>query len=367
MGAKQHYVPQFLLKNWSIDKKNIGIYLIENDRFKVGPLRDQAQRHFLYGADQRVENLLGILENEVSHIIKRFLEEDISVELDEQLKIKTFVASQFCRTPAFVSYMNESLTGLVRNIMSKTTEAKRFEKLIASTIINYSNPVREQISMIVDILPSLFDLKVCIIKNTTAKRFIIGEHPVVVLNPLLAEKKWPARSGLGLKGAVIVMPLSPDYMLCLYDRKTYGIVGRGRIAKINDADVCLLNLCQFFNTKRCIYAVRLEEDFKSNSYESESYRQTVKANVDTFTLPKGENNQGRYLIRNTILDYPIEEHLSFLAYKDFFLPDCLSFADVIREDAEMNRRQYQNSTIYKKLHPHQDGSADSIPEKEGEE
>ncbi len=351
MGAKQHYIPQFLLRNWSADKKNIGIYLVESDRYIVGPIRDQAQRHNLYGADQKVESLFSEQEYDVSHIVAELLKETIPLEQNDLLKIKTFIALQYCRTPAFVRYMNDTLTGLVRNIMLKTFDAKQFEEMVSSTNVYFSNPVPEQTRMIIDILTTLFDLKVCLIRNTTSKGFVIGEHPVVVLNPLLSEKRWPTRSGLGLKGAVISMPISPGYILCLYDRKTYGIIGGGRIASASDEDVELLNKCQFFNTESCIYARDLENDYKDKAIESEAFRHTVKVDVDSFTLSEREKKQGRYLIHNTILDYPFDECLSFLAYKNIFLPNCLSFSDVIRVEAEENQRQYKNSSIYKKLHP----------------
>ena len=86
-----------------------------------------------------------------------------------------------------------------------------------------------------------------------------------------------------MKGAALFLPISPEYILCLYDRKTYGINEKGRIAKADENDVKLLNTCQFLNTESCIFTRKLGIDYKAFSEFSSSYRKAVKTTIKNNT------------------------------------------------------------------------------------
>ena len=62
---KQHYVPQSYLRLFSTDKKNIGIYTIDNNITTVGPINNQASEKYFYSKDKAVEieNYLQKIEN----------------------------------------------------------------------------------------------------------------------------------------------------------------------------------------------------------------------------------------------------------------------------------------------------------------
>ena len=77
MGKKQHYVPQTLLRNWSSDGQSIHVYQLDLDKFiETAPIDSQAQKHYYYGEDQKIENLLSTLEGEPSTIIRKILQGD---------------------------------------------------------------------------------------------------------------------------------------------------------------------------------------------------------------------------------------------------------------------------------------------------
>ena len=348
MGIKQHYVPQFILKNWSEDTKNIDIYLVNQDKYVKGPLRDQAQKHYLYGSDQRIEDLFCFLENEVSTITRGLLNEIIPTEIETIIRIKMFIVTQYCRTPLFVKNMNQAITVLTREILHHSKEFENNEKAITATSISFTNPAREQIRMILEILPSILDLRLCLIRNKTTEEFVIGENPVVILNPFLIEKGWDAsRKGLSLKGTVIIMPLSPSFSICLYDHMAYGFVGKSRVASASDNDVKLLNLCQFFNTESCIYTNNALADLKELSIQSEKYRKSVKSYVKTYVA---KNTNRKFLLQHSSFNYPIDEEFSFLGYKSRFLQEEISFQNEMRETAKEFIDAYKKTDIYQQLH-----------------
>ena len=60
---RQHYVPKFYLRNFSENKKSVGMYLLkENKIITHGSINDSLWKEYFYGEDAVVENKLAEYE-----------------------------------------------------------------------------------------------------------------------------------------------------------------------------------------------------------------------------------------------------------------------------------------------------------------
>ena len=100
---------------------------------------------------------------------------------------------------------------------------------------------------------SLLDLEPVLLHAPEGKSFILGAHPVNILNPFF-EKRFVkfsyAYKLYDICGAVVVMPVTPSLALCLIDRNIYGMRVKGNDIVLTGNDVDLLNMVQLYNADR---------------------------------------------------------------------------------------------------------------------
>lgn len=349
--SKQHYIPQFILRNWTSEDGNIGIYHIKNKEFYKSKPKNQAQIQNLYGNDQKIEEAFASLESETSPIIKKLLDKNLDLDIQEKRTMKMFVANQYARVPIQVGKWNDIITFMVRDALSQTN--KFSQEVISETNATLSKPPLEQVTINFDLYSAIIDLEIGLVRNTTKSDFVLGECPVLILNPLLASDKnyEGSRQGAVLTGAVILMPISPMYTLFLYDRNAYAFTRFKKIADANDEDVKLLNLCQFYNTKDCIFYNGNEKDFGELAEQSEEYRSNPKTIHNSLDIPSNKGGNQK-LIHGTFLNYPITESFSFLHFKE----DPYRFSNNgERIEAIYSINTYKQSELYPIFHRTQSG------------
>lgn len=117
---RQHYIPQFILRNFSVDNKTVKYHDIFENKNKVLEIRNVFMEKHLYNdkinyADcpQKIESDLSKYESEVAPIIKRFLEKDsFHLTFEENEKLKLFFAIMAFRNKnvkeAIINYSNET-------------------------------------------------------------------------------------------------------------------------------------------------------------------------------------------------------------------------------------------------------------------
>ena len=91
---KQHYIPQFILRNWSDDKSSIKVFLLRNNQIiSNAPINGQAQKAFYYEKDQKIEKLYGSSEDEASVVIKKIQRREELTKEDIRI-LKHFIVAQ---------------------------------------------------------------------------------------------------------------------------------------------------------------------------------------------------------------------------------------------------------------------------------
>lgn len=230
---RHHYVPQFLLKNWSIENNNI-IYEFNKDlqSIKQRSIKKQIclEKNFYY---QWYEELLASFENKISSVFKEIITAKIesdyeSIINNNKIEIAKFIVLQNMRTLFANRTIREMLMrrikssvfnriGVINNLLLSfglTEEElideydKKIESVIKDAHVEFINIRLEQVSI-------LHNYKWFIKYNNTETSFLATDLGVVAVNliglPQLATEE------LFLKGTEIIMPITPSICLCLYE------------------------------------------------------------------------------------------------------------------------------------------------------
>ena len=95
---KQHYIPQFFLKNFSIDNaaKSVYIYAFasQNEKTKIENRKNIerfCQKRYFYGKDNILENFLQLRENIQAPIISNIIKDNIILSEHKNIINEVFV------------------------------------------------------------------------------------------------------------------------------------------------------------------------------------------------------------------------------------------------------------------------------------
>ncbi len=99
----------------------------------------------------------------------------------------------------------------------------------------------------------LFDLRPVLLHAPETRRFVVGASPVNVLNPYFEKRFLKTRYDhklFFLRGAFIIMPVTPSLMLCLYDSCVYSLKEKAEKIVLTEGDADILNMIQLYNSDR---------------------------------------------------------------------------------------------------------------------
>jgi hypothetical protein len=350
---KHHYVPRMLLRNFTvdIDKNLINIHLLNDDRFLNNKaLYGQAQEDNLYGSDQELENFFSKLETIISPCLTKINTKDINLSKEEQCFLKLFLIIQLIRTPGFTAVQKNCIEEMTKRIPSHDKEWKKY--LDAYSVI-LNEPYKSFFSNSRDFYNLISDLRIGLLEADKDKSFfVIGQNPVILLNPFLKEKNhwiWSTQ-GLALKGLIMVMPISPKFSLILYDNLRYTLLNKNPKWIISSSDVEKLNDFQYCNTAECIYFANSinEEQYKKKNTLYRNYREGGKADFEVIGSTTDEKTGYKTEITKTgIKEFPIEQKFGFLAYKATeYSKQIISYNDAKREhidNVNLKRKERLNN------------------------
>ena len=254
-NKNQHYVPQFYLRNFSSDDKNIAAYHLGQERsLGLVPIKDQCSKDYFYQSLD-VEKQLCAIEADTSEIISKIIAGKYSkLSQGELLSIRAFIMLQNSRT--------KHSADLIRNAASKMKalllSMKPTEEL-KKQISEIDETMRGSVDLMMNIFPEMFlqslDLSMKLLINQTDRPFITSDDPVFEYDQYLERVCDSLSYGIGSKGIEIFMPISAKLMLLLYDSKIYKIGTRKScqvmITQRNDVDH--LNLLTVLYSDRVIY------------------------------------------------------------------------------------------------------------------
>lgn len=309
-AKKQHYVPKFYLKNFSINSNRKTIQCLDkvNLRSHISNFKVIAQEEKFNESDsQDIEDNLSKIENDASKLINNFLDNPKYKRLNSEpfkLKLAYFILIQLIRTK---EVRNRPIDGInsLKSYMSnkhdlKDSEIKKFNQLLNKDEIKEAHLDFIQDDNL-DLLEGIFCKKWILLKNQTSMNFWTSDNPVVKYNPY-------GNLGLIIDGIQLFFPLSPKFSLCILDPSCYSnfkeykefdiLDGFNNIKKAGLSKITDINDVKFVNSLQIKYSTEYvfsyENEFEENgkikqwicdvieesSNESKVKTEEVKTNLD---------------------------------------------------------------------------------------
>jgi hypothetical protein len=261
MNARGHYIAQFHLRNFKVDRDEVQRRRGKTFRKRphvwrcnlttslceLVPVRDCAYQVDLYSqlpagaddtsdeqfTDNAIEHALSKVEGIASPHIEKLRRRGAKIDADTLGYIIEYAMIQFCRTPARLEAISSALARAMRASLRAAQEREQFvPELVSMTLYD-----RDSIDGSTERL-SRIDENVAVQKRTCwgttlgsvdilldwagkaswealwapdGDWFVIGDDPVVMLNP---HDPSGLHDGLAYEGTEIAMPLSPYVALC---------------------------------------------------------------------------------------------------------------------------------------------------------
>lgn len=218
---KQHYVPQFYLKNFSVDKKSINCFDKVNIKAYSQSIRNVAQeKHFYELESLYLEDDFASLEKDVSYYINNIVRTKKYKALNnlkQRSNLALFMALQLIRTLEVRQLIELQAKALRDNlietgVMNNTLNSYFYEFLQDDSI------KESHLKIIQEMLPNLvkhfFFKKWVLLTNKTNKEFLTSDNPIVMYN-----SHYP--TGLDREYTYTFFPLSSQVCICLLDPINY--------------------------------------------------------------------------------------------------------------------------------------------------
>ena len=265
----KHYIPQFLLKNWSVTDLKPGpmihSYNIDRDTWRHHePIVRQAQERNMYG---QLETTLSHIESWAAPPIRRIVDsgrlpdnQPGTGKLTDRAKVALFLAATYCRNLSEADFQNE----IYSVMLQQETRTHYHEELLREGIdINdYDITVAPPGSLAmrnIGVVAKCLDGMGIYLLFSEDGGFVIGDSPCTVYNKWYT--KSPERQHLapGVTGTCLFVPLSPRHVILLYDCRMYdsaksSAIEHDWIIRVDQSAVAEVNLLQLVYARHCIYS-----------------------------------------------------------------------------------------------------------------
>ena len=278
---KGYYVNRDIIRGWSEDGKSV---------MWCNPVKGEE------GKSVDVESLyyleLSYFPEDTADLIEKIEEYSraLITELRSGEKTKLDMVDTDQREPFFFEYLralSSFKTGYARYMGEKVLKLMNEYKGL-----DYYTVIEPALTTVIDNLQNsaeygplfslpIIDLKSRILYAPEGKSFIVGATPINVINPYF-EKKFVKYSNEDrptvLKGTIMILPLSPEKSVCLYDSAIYEFKEEDEAKTvISEGDVDLLNRLQIFTSEidgGVVYSGDMERYIRklTQSFASKPYR-----------------------------------------------------------------------------------------------
>lgn len=276
-AKKQHYVPQFYLKNFTQDGEHLFVYdKIRRESFKTN-LSNVASGSYFYDIPQEaIETVKDPVDPQIIEKTLAKYEAHFASALDTMLRtirwtgrinheqksaMAFFMAIQFLRTRESRTYYMEIIRKGMKAVAGIVAKSKRPDLSIDDIKVDVSE--KSGWAMQAKMLFSLDDVRLfaqalnnhiwLIGVNETGKHLYTSDHPVVrephKMDPFLSY------AGVASEGIEIAFPLSPQYILILCERKFHWYVEglEGKAIRLQAENIKYYNSLQVFQSYRQVY------------------------------------------------------------------------------------------------------------------
>lgn len=223
----QHYVPQFLLRQFGIGKKDqLHVFDKASGRTFVTNAKNVASESRFYDFEVReakltIEPALSKLESVAKPLLERIAKEETTEFLTdlERVQLCGFFAVQFTRTKNYRERFKSLGDLVLERVKEMSPSAEAFEEFAKGIPEQNENHLKlitaESVMSAPGDFGPLFHNKTWHVLITTAKRpFLLGDNPITLQNA--TDMRPYGNLGLAVKGIEIYFPLTPTHALAMW-------------------------------------------------------------------------------------------------------------------------------------------------------
>lgn len=259
----QHYVPQLLLQNFSIEEKGeyrSNVYDLVKEGFRENQnTKKICSRNYMYDKDNIVESFLSKnIEAPASVEISRIVSNPTDARMPAEIDLLRFLCVQLGRTQEAYDHALEFINAFSGTMFRELARLNNFDEESAEKLrLVPTDPraiiARQTLDSALN-WPLIKDLQHHVVINKSESEFIIADHPVFQYNWYLRDAQELSSTSIANKGVQLFLPLSTKVVYCLYDNSVYSY-GASRLPYteiLNQADVDTLNSFQMLNASSLI-------------------------------------------------------------------------------------------------------------------
>ncbi len=244
LTKKQHYIPRFFLKNFSIDNLEKSVYIydvaLQNEKTQIQNRRNIenfCQKKYGYGKDNIIEKFLNLRENQQAPIISKIIEHNNILDTYKSIINEIFV-DFLIRLP----HIKESFEEIFGKIENESENQKNYNQ--------------QMIGIMESAPASLNHLETILIANKSCVKLITSDQPITTCCKVLNSPPYLEHNFVETHQKLFLLPISPELMICMYDKSEYEPIDmHGCKITIRNSDIIKkLNIFKFSGSGNVIYS-----------------------------------------------------------------------------------------------------------------
>lgn len=300
-NKKQHYVPQFFLRQFSWNDKHLYAYNVKTKKSYCVSISDVCKGKYFYSDDPEDEKNLAAIESEQAVILKKLSETKDVRSIDnfkELFYFQLFLTLQISRTKEAKESMERWFESQMKNYYVPLMKQSQIFKDVPE---DYLNDLHKKVKWLggfdMKMLSGFYgpimisDLRPFFLLNQTKKNFICSDTPVVRNNYI--KNGELCMMGYQSTGLQIICPLNKKTALLLVDYNTYKINYHDNqfIDITNDSDIDEINRLQVVNCSNLVfYSENNDESYVSSLHSK--YEKDIEKEVKPIIIQKKMNLDG---------------------------------------------------------------------------
>ena len=304
---KQHFVPQFYLRNFSSDENQIGI---SSYKHKTGkhlvrvPIKSQAYANYIYGEDGQVEKTLSVFEGKIARLISNPITKILPPTNKEDFNLlKEFLLVQHSRTPKAGAAALHAINSAFKSLRPYLKEEDRIPE---DARLSHQNPSLLTLYHALEHIHLLGHLAMKSLVNLSELPFITSDNPVALYNTWMElQGTYLGATGLAVRGLQIFLPIAPRLTYCFFDPYIYELGDPDKLCVeiSSEDDIHQLNTLQYlFSDQQLFYNDQtISSDYLTYLVSQKTHLKERKPINEIFEA-KGESDKSNPTLLNSFED-----------------------------------------------------------------
>lgn len=273
-NKRQHFIPQFYLRYFSLNKedKQVCIYNLDREKYFEGNIKTICSKDYFYDKDGQLEKTLSLMEGAVSKTIGKIIEsETIKFEGAEEFsRFLSFVCMQYGRTKLQGEINTQIANKIFDYYKPRISKEKGIDmETLKAMKMKHPHPVLH--SLLYSLLSGVIisDMNMVLLKNNTSIEFITSDSPVIRFNPFFNKLKQNKQTGgFAQRGLILYFPLTPRFAIMFFDNSYYllkklkntliNINDKNEIRRLNGLQIIFCHENIYFANKNMVKDLELQ-------------------------------------------------------------------------------------------------------------